>query len=94
MKVSAIEQNIIKNYGKLHEYMGSPLVKKAPIGLGDWQINQFGNINYKDKVQLSVHENKVKIDKKPLFWPRAAIMKNANAALDLLNRGYERRASR
>ena len=94
MKAGAIEQNLIKNYGKLHEYMGTSLITKVPVNRGDWQIDQFGSVNYKDKVQLSIYEDKVKIEKKPFFWSRATVMEKADRALDHLKDDYDRISSR
>lgn len=94
MKAGAIEQNIIKNYGKLHEYMGTSIITKVPVNRGDWQVDQFGSVNYKDKVQLSIYDDKVKIEKKPFFWSRATVMERADRALDLLKDDYDRISSR
>ena len=87
---NAIEKNLINNYSKLHEYMGSSKITKTPVDWFDWKIDQFGSVNYKDSIQLSINEDRVKVKKKPFFWSKESALYEANKALEHLKSTYEK----
>ena len=89
-----VNKVLANNYNELNKMLHAPehygRVTNWPIRSGDWNMDQFGKICYRDSIELTVDSDKVTVDKKPLFMLNNTAKEMANRAIIRLTEVYNR----
>ena len=89
--------NLANRYNRLNKMLHAPehygKVTNWPIRSGDWNMDQFGKICYRDSIELTVDGDNVTVDKKPLLMLNSTAIKKADETVQYLSNVYSNHLS-